>query len=79
LEEIQRPRRKKIMYYDYKCDACGHIEEIEQRITDDPYVNGECPMCGTMAFNRTIGLSNFILKGGGWYKDGYSSKPSADK
>jgi putative FmdB family regulatory protein len=63
------------MFYDYKCDACEHVKEIEQKITDDPYINVQCPKCGKMTLNRTISLSNFILKGSGWFKDGYSSKP----
>ena len=28
---------------------------------------------------RQVGLSSFQLKGGGWYKDGYTKKPKVEK
>ncbi|HEY5960104.1 MAG TPA: zinc ribbon domain-containing protein [Polyangiaceae bacterium] len=69
------------MTYDYLCTSCGHTWEAEQRISEDPLK--ECPACSELAAKRQIsGGSGFILKGGGWYSDLYSSsKPtnSADK
>lgn len=64
-------------FYDYKCDNCEHVVEYHQKITDEPYRDGECPQCGEMALNRIIGRTSFVLKGSGWYKDGYSSKPAS--
>lgn len=60
--------------YEYACDACSHEFEREQRITEDPI--RKCPSCGKLKARRMIGGGNFILKGGGWYADGYSSAKS---
>jgi putative FmdB family regulatory protein len=65
--------------YSYACDACGHQFEKEQRITEDPIK--KCPKCGKNKARRMIaGAAGFILKGGGWYADLYSSrKPDSAK
>ena len=34
-----------------------------------------CPECEKETMKRQVGLSSFQLKGGGWYKDGYTKKP----
>ena len=57
--------------YSYSCDACGENFEMEQRITADPIRT--CPKCGQDKARRMISSGNFILKGGGWYADGYGS------
>jgi putative FmdB family regulatory protein len=57
--------------YEYACDACGHEFEREQRISDKPVK--KCPSCKRMKARRMIGGGSFILKGGGWYADGYAS------
>jgi putative FmdB family regulatory protein len=65
------------MTYDYICTACAHAWEAEQRISEDPLKL--CPACGEQTAKRQIsGGAGFILKGGGWYSDLYSStsKPS---
>lgn len=59
--------------YEYGCTACGHEWEEIQRITEPP--REVCPKCAKAAAHRLIsGGTNFILKGGGWYSDLYSSK-----
>jgi putative FmdB family regulatory protein len=65
--------------YEYGCTACGHEWELTQRITEAPVEL--CPRCAKAAAHRLIsGGTNFILKGGGWYSDLYSSsKPAAKK
>ena len=63
--------------YEYACSACGNEWEIEQRISEDAIK--KCPKCGKNKARRLVGSGNFILKGGGWYADLYSStgnKPS---
>jgi len=61
--------------YSYTCDACGKSFEKEQRIIEDPIK--VCELCGKPTARRQITNGNFILKGGGWYSDLYSSsKPS---
>ncbi len=63
--------------YEYKCGACDQIFEYMQRISDDP--KSECERCGG-ALEKLISNTSFQLKGGGWYKDLYSSpKPETAK
>lgn len=63
--------------YDYVCEACKHAWELEQRMVDDAVK--KCPKCKKLKAKRMIsGGGNFILKGGGWYSDAYSS-PSKSK
>jgi putative FmdB family regulatory protein len=62
--------------YEYLCEKCGHEFEREQRITEDPVK--VCPKCGAQKVRRLISRTAFVLKGGGWYSDLYSSaKPGA--
>ena len=62
--------------YEYGCEGCGHEWEVTQRITEPPIE--VCPGCGKSSAHRLISAgTNFILKGGGWYSDLYTSpKPS---
>ncbi len=63
------------MTYEYLCVSCGHEFETEQSIKDSQLI--ECPKCGLDKLTRQCnGGSGFILKGGGWEKDGYSDKKS---
>ena len=57
--------------YEYICKACDQEFEREQRITDSPIK--KCPHCGAMKAKRLISRTSFVLKGGGWYSDLYSS------
>ncbi len=57
--------------YEYQCDACNKGFIREQRITEKPVK--KCPHCGKMKARRMISGGDFILKGGGWYSDLYSS------
>jgi putative FmdB family regulatory protein len=61
--------------YSYACEACGKSFEIEQRISEDPIK--KCVLCGKAKAKRQIVSGNFILKGGGWYSDGYGASRSA--
>lgn len=62
--------------YEYRCQACGNEMEAFQSIKDAALV--ECPACHQPKLERLISASSFQLKGGGWYKDLYSStKPGA--
>jgi putative FmdB family regulatory protein len=61
--------------YEYECRACGHEFEREQRISEDPIKT--CPRCKKDEARRLISRTSFVLKGGGWYSDLYSSKPAA--
>jgi putative FmdB family regulatory protein len=57
--------------YEYICKACGHEFEREQRISENPVK--KCPVCRAMKAKRLISRTSFVLKGGGWYSDLYSS------
>jgi putative FmdB family regulatory protein len=57
--------------YSYTCEACGQSFEKEQRISEEPLK--KCELCGKPKARRQIVSGNFILKGGGWYSDGYGS------
>lgn len=61
--------------YSYTCDACGKSFEKEQRIIEDALK--DCVLCGKPKARRLITSGNFILKGGGWYSDGYGSAKSS--
>ena len=58
--------------YEYACTSCSHEWEFEQSIKDEPL--RDCPSCGRDTARRQISRgTGFILKGGGWYSDLYSS------
>ena len=56
--------------YEYACSNCGAELEIRQRISEDALTT--CPKCNEESLERLISRSNFSLKGGGWYADGYA-------
>ena len=61
------------MTYEYICTSCGHQWEAEQAISASPLKN--CPKCKKATAKRQIsGGTGFLLKGGGWYADGYGAK-----
>jgi putative FmdB family regulatory protein len=62
--------------YEYACEACENTWEAEQRITEPALT--ECPRCKEPKARRLISGSRFVLKGGGWYADGYGSKKSSE-
>ncbi|GAC1339286.1 MAG: hypothetical protein NVSMB23_08090 [Myxococcales bacterium] len=56
--------------YEFVCEACGRLVERLQKLTDPP--PDACPECGgKMA--KIMSRNSFQLKGGGWYRDLYSS------
>lgn len=57
--------------YAYKCEQCDHEMEAIQSIKEDPL--SECPNCGKAALKKQVSAPAFQFKGGGWYKDLYSS------
>jgi putative FmdB family regulatory protein len=62
--------------YEYACAKCEREFEVEQRITEDPLK--ACPECGSRRVKRLISRTSFVLKGGGWYADAYSSSGKAE-
>lgn len=63
--------------YEYACGKCDHEFEVEQRITEDPIKT--CPACRSRKVKKLISQTSFVLKGGGWYSDLYSSGGKKDE
>lgn len=60
------------MTYEYICVnlKCKHEWEEEQKISADAFTI--CPRCKEKTAKRLVsGGLGFVLKGNGWYKDGY--------
>ncbi len=51
--------------YAYRCEACGHAQDVLQKISD-PLLT-QCPKCGAPAFKKQVTAAGFQLKGSGWY------------
>jgi putative FmdB family regulatory protein len=56
--------------YEYMCDHCNKITTRSFDINSD-IDEIKCDYCGKKA-KKIISHSTFILKGGGWYAEGYS-------
>ena len=63
--------------YEYKCCNCGTICERLRKFSEKHLIT-ECDNCGHVANPVEVSKSSFALKGGGWGKDGYSSKKGKD-
>lgn len=57
--------------YEYQCDKCGRVEELLQKITDEPL--RQCNHCSGN-LHKLISHSAFHLKGTGWYVTDYAGK-----
>lgn len=51
--------------YAYQCSACGHREDVMQKLADAPL--SKCPNCGAESFTKQVTAAGFALKGSGWY------------
>jgi len=60
--------------YEYGCDVCEKRIEVMQKFSDPPLVR--CESCGGV-LRKLVSNTSFVLKGSGWYADGYSSAGSA--
>ncbi len=61
--------------YEYECESCGERKDFIQKMDEAP--KKKCPACGKLKLKRLVSSGGFILKGHGWYKDGYGNKPKA--
>lgn len=56
--------------YDYKCGQCKKKYEYFHSSSEDKKAN--CPHCGSKDAKKQVSKgTSFVLKGKGWYKDGY--------
>lgn len=62
--------------YAYQCSACGHQEDVMQKMSDAPL--SVCPKCGAESFSKQLTAAGFALKGNGWYATDFKggSKPA---
>lgn len=51
--------------YAYKCNACGHEQDVLQKMSDP--VLTICPECGKDTYAKQVTAAGFQLKGTGWY------------
>ncbi|MGC9198395.1 MAG: FmdB family zinc ribbon protein [Acidobacteriaceae bacterium] len=60
--------------YEYECTSCHRLTEKIQKFSDPEL--SVCPHCGGR-LERTVTAAAVTFKGGGWYKDLYTSpRPS---
>ena len=57
--------------YEYQCVECEHIEEVIQKVSDEPLL--ECPACNKPALKKKVTAAGFRLSGGGWYETDFKS------
>jgi putative FmdB family regulatory protein len=64
--------------YEYECSQCHQTSDALQKVNDPPPET--CPRCGAHnSLSRLLSRTSFVLKGGGWYADLYSSsKPKSE-
>ncbi len=64
--------------YEYECSQCHQTSDALQKVNDP--APETCPRCGAQhTLSRVVSRTSFVLKGGGWYADLYSSsKPKSD-
>jgi putative FmdB family regulatory protein len=74
VAELENGGANNMPIYEYKCEVCDEITEEFDKITSTTKTI-ECSLCGQPS-TRIMSLGSFHLKGGGWYKDGYSDKKS---
>ena len=55
--------------YEYRCRKCGSITEVIQKFSDRPL--RKCRSC-TGRLDKMVSRTSFMLKGGGWYAEGYN-------
>lgn len=63
--------------YEYSCSHCHELSEVLQKLNEKaPELCPSCQKSGGM--EKVVSHSAFHLKGGGWYKDLYSSKKPSE-
>ena len=60
--------------YAYKCTACGHAQDVLQKISDKPLT--VCPQCNQETYAKQVTAAGFQLKGSGWYVTDFRNNSS---
>jgi putative FmdB family regulatory protein len=63
--------------YEYRCSVCSFECEYIQKVSDAPLTT--CPNCGKETFDKLISVTQFKLKGNGWYETDFKNKGAANK
>jgi len=61
--------------YAYKCSACGHAQDVLQKMSDAPL--SVCPECGQSTYSKQVTAAGFQLKGSGWYVTDFRNNGSS--
>lgn len=62
--------------YEFFCTKCNYQDELLLKVGQSDIKI--CPKCKQPGLRRKTSLPSFHLKGGGWYKDNYETKKSAN-
>ena len=57
--------------YAYRCSACGHENDVLQKLSDAPLTT--CPACHAETYSKQLSAPGFQLKGSGWYATDFKS------
>ncbi len=63
--------------YAYKCSACGHAQDVLQKMSD-PLLT-VCPECKQDTYVKQVTAAGFQLKGSGWYVTDFRNNGSSGK
>lgn len=61
--------------YVWKCKECAAAQEVERPISESAVPPSKCEACGNTStgWSKVIQPSGFVLKGSGWFRDGYQT------
>lgn len=62
--------------YAYRCSACGHAQDVLQKMSDPLLV--ACPECGQNTYEKQVTAASFRLKGTGWYVTDFRGEGKPD-
>ena len=60
--------------YEYRCAGCEKTFEFMQKVAEGPL--RKCRECSGK-LEKLVSRTSFLLKGGGWYSEGYSKDSAA--
>lgn len=60
--------------YAYQCPACGHAQDVLQKMSDPA---PQCFACGGAQMQKQVTAAGFQLKGSGWYQTDYKTPATA--
>ena len=61
--------------YDYKCAKCGHVFEVQQKMSEEPLKY--CQLCKG-PIKRLISAAGVIFKGSGFYATDSGKRPKTE-